>query len=59
MDINSEQDAKKIIDLEVENNTSQNRIESLENWVLRKDEKLNETNIKAADNYETIKEMKE
>ena len=35
----------RITDLEVENNTSKNRLESLESWVLRQDEKLKEMNI--------------
>ena len=49
----------RVIDLEVENNTTKNRLESLESWVLRQDEKLKEMDIKAVENYETIKEMKE
>ena len=45
--------------LEIETNTTKNRLESLESWVVKQDEKLKEVENKVKENDETIRNMKE
>ena len=51
------QDAR-IVDLEVEKNTSKNRLESLESWTLKQDDKLKDMKDNADKECETIELLK-
>ena len=49
----------RITKLEVDENTSKNRIESPESWIQKHDEKIQEVSDKAKEDHENIEMLKE